>query len=933
MDIDEKNRWYSLSIEEVFERLGSGEGGLTTPEATRRLQDHGPNELEEGKGATWPEILISQIKNPIIIVLGIAAVISLLAEKRIDAAVIFAVIVLNTALGFLKEFKAEEAISALMSHAAPEADVLRIFGGGGEGGEGGEGAGEGSRGESRKVRVKAREIVVGDIILVEAGSKVPADARIIEAANLEIDESMLTGESVPAKKCVDSEICRNPPAMGTLSEMEIDNTIFAGTIVTRGRAKAVVFATGMATDMGKIADMLTKTKKSATPLKKRTLDLGRKIMFLAILAGGLTFAVGLYRGFDLIDAFLFTLAMTVSAIPAALPAAITVALAVGVSRMAKRHAIMRKLDAVETLGSVTAICTDKTGTLTTNQMTVQRIYLPDRIVSVTGAGFKPEGSFEVEGSELDPKEDGSLATFLRIAALCNDSSLSSKEGDDGERWEIQGDPTEGALVVAAAKAGLAKEDLEASFPRIDEIPFDPDKRYMATFNERDGRVEVCLKGAPETVLGISSAIAVDGEPRDLTEADKERILDMSSQMAADALRVLGFATKTIGKEEVAGFKEAGPSGLIFSGLSGMMDPPRPEAIEAIALAKKAGIKVVMATGDHKITAEAIAREMGIVEGDSRAFAGSDLDGMDDSELDAAMEDAAVFARVSPEHKHRIVESLRRKGHIVAMTGDGVNDAPALKVAEIGIAMGITGTDVTKETADMILTDDNFQSIVNAVEVGRVIFQNIRKVVRYLINTSAGEVLAITASLLFLALNVLIFTPVQILWVNLVTDGILVVNLAMEPKERDVMDQPPRDPAEKIINRDIVLNTLFIALIMAVGTLFVFTREWNNGDLIRAQTMGFITMAMFQVFNALNCRSRTQSVFSLGLFSNRNLMVAIFASVVLQLLATELSFFNAALGSVSLSLTDWITMVAVAATVLIGEEIRKMVARRRAGGPS
>ncbi|MGB3943509.1 MAG: HAD-IC family P-type ATPase, partial [Methanothrix sp.] len=383
MGLEEKNRWYSLSIEEVFERLGSREKGLTTEEAQGRLKDQGPNELEEGKGATWPEILISQIKNPIIIVLAVAAVISLLAEKRIDAAVIFAVIVLNTALGFLKEFKAEKAISALMSHAAPEADVLRI---------------EGDGGESKKVRIKAREIVIGDVVLVEAGSKVPADARIVEAANLEIDESMLTGESVPAKKCVDSEVCRNPPPEGTISGIEIDNTIFAGTIVTRGRGKAVVFSTGMATEMGKIADMLTKTKSPATPLKKRTLDLGRKIMFLAILAGSLTFSITYYRGFELIDAFLFTLAMTVSAIPAALPAAITVALAVGVTRMAKRHAIMRKLDAVETLGSVTAICTDKTGTLTTNQMTVQRIFLGDRIVSVTGAGFKPEGRFEVDGS-------------------------------------------------------------------------------------------------------------------------------------------------------------------------------------------------------------------------------------------------------------------------------------------------------------------------------------------------------------------------------------------------------------------------------------------------------------------------------------------------------------------------------------------------------
>ncbi len=903
MALESENRWHALSAEQALERLDSSFRGLNSDEASRRLKALGPNELEEGKKMSKLGLLIEQVRNPLIAVLSLAAAISFLADKTIDAAVIIAVICINTALGFFKEYKAEEAILALRSQASAEARVLRDCP---------------EKGSCQEMRIKSREVVPGDIILLEAGAKVPADARIIEEANLEIDESMLTGESVPARKRIDT-------LQGDLVIAEKDNIIFAGTVVTQGRCKAAVFATGMKSEMGKIAQQISKTEKAKTPLKRRTLDLSKKLMILALIASSLTLIVGIWRGFELIELFLFTLAMAVSAIPEGLPAAITVVLAVGVSRMASRNAIIRKLDAVETLGSITAVCTDKTGTLTTNQMTVQKIFLAGRMVDVSGVGFQPQGGFEIAGSPLTVSEDRSLDMFLKIAALCNDSSLKS---DKEDRWEILGDPTEGALVVASAKAGLKKSQLEESLPRIEEIPFDPKNRYMATFHRTDsGEALAFLKGAPETILDMCSHVLDKGETRALTEEDKKDYLAASSDMAGEALRVLALAYAPIKLQDMERFKSDGPVELIFAGFSGMIDPPRPEAIRSVKLCKRAGIKVTMATGDHKITAQAIAREIGIYEEGSRVLTGSELDSLSDEKLDALIQDTSVFARVSPQHKHRIVQSLQRMGHIVAMTGDGVNDAPALKASEIGIAMGITGTDVTKETADMILTDDNFQSIVNAVEEGRVIFENIRKVVKYLISTNAGEILTILVSLIFLAINVLIFTPVQILWVNLVTDGLLVINLAMEPKEEDVMDQPPRDPKANIINMDILKNVLFVAAFMAAGTIWVFTSELNGGDIHRAQTLGFTTLAMFQIFNALNCRSRDKSVFNIGLFTNKYLIAAIAASIVLQFTATEVAFFQMALGTVELSLHDWATIFAVSSTVFFAEEIRKLVMKK------
>lgn len=901
-----ENIWHALHIEETFKKLGTSARGLTTDEAKKRLDKYGSNELEEEKRATKLALLVDQLKNPLVVMLVAAALISLLAGKVIDTFVVVVVIIFNTSIGFFQEFKAEEALQALKSMAAPEADVLR---------------GCPETGACVEMRVKSREIVPGDIMLLDAGDKVPADARIFEAINLEIDESMLTGESTPVRKTVDTLNERLPVA-------DRKNIAFAGTIVTQGRGKAVVFASGMKTEIGKIAKLIKETQKAETPIKRQTSDLSKKLGMFALIASAFTFVIGLLRGFEFFEMFLFTLAAAVSAIPEGLPAVMTITLAVGVNRMAKRNAIIRKLQAVDTLGSATAICTDKTGTLTTNQMTVRRIFVDNRMVKVTGVGYAPQGHFEIENASIDSTKDGLLSLLLEIATLCNDARLRQHEVKDGYRWEIYGDPTEGALVVASAKAGFQKEELEAKLPRVDEIPFDAKERYMITFHKTPAEdLKVYVKGAPETILEMCSDIVEDGELKKLTPQRREQLLKVGTDMASEALRVLAMAYQTIEVDNLDAFKENIKqkwAKLVFVGFAGMIDPPRPEAKKAVQLCRRAGIKVVMATGDHKLTAEAIAKEIGILEFGSKVLTGVELDNLSADELDAVAGETSVFARVSPTHKYRIVESLRRKGHVVAMTGDGVNDAPALKAAEIGVAMGITGTDVTKETADMVLTDDNFASIVNAVEEGRVVFENIRKVVKYLISTNTGEIITILAALILLPGAPLIFTPVQILWVNLVTDGLLDVTLAMEPKEEDVMDQPPRKPKEKIINRDIMLNVIYVGIFMAIGTLWVFTREWNNGDIIRAQTLGFTTMAMFQVFSSLNCRSRSKSFFKMDFFANKYLLGAIAASVSLQILATVLPFFQTALRTVPLSIYDWLIIILVSSSVFIAEEIRKFV---------
>lgn len=900
--------WHTLSIEDTFAALETDPYGLTGAEVAKRLEKYGPNEIATEDKINWLELLFDQIKNPLVVVLIIAAVIAFLAGETIDTIVIFVVIVLNTLIGFFQEYRAEQALEALRARAAPQAEVIRCIG----------------ENQCSEKNVKAQNIVPGDIIVLSAGDRAPADARLLEAVNLEVDEAMLTGESLPVRKNIE-------PLEGDLPVADRTNLVYGGTVVTGGRGKAVVYATGLNTEMGGIATLIQETEKAVSPIQKQTLELGKRLGFLAVLAGALILLVGLIRGLGLDELFLFVIAAVVSMIPEGLPAVMTITLAVGVNRMAKRNSIIRKLQAVDSLGATTVICTDKTGTLTTNQMTVQQIFTCGRVFHVTGSGYSPEGEFKLDEEPFDPQEDEALRLTLQIAALCNDSRLAQSENENDSRWEIRGDPTEGALVVAAKKAGLEKPALENKFPRIDEIPFDSKRKYMATFHETpEGRVGVYLKGAPEVLLELCSRVKRDGDLQELDVKTQEDILAVNEEMAGAALRVLAVAYQEIEHARLEAYKNnlaEGREQLVFAGLLGMLDPPRPEAKEAVERCQRAGIKVIMATGDNKITGEAIAREVGIFDDNGRVITGPEVERMSAEELDAVIQETVVFARVSPEHKQRIVASLQRHEEVVAMTGDGINDAPALKGAEIGVAMGITGTDVTKETAEMVLTDDNFASIVNAVEEGRVVFMNVRKVVKFLISTNVGEILTILGALVLLPAGQLIFTPVQILWVNLVTDGLLDITIALEPKEGDVMDQPPRQPDTPIINREILLIVVFVATIMAIGTLGIYFWGLETGNSTRAQTLAFITIAMFQVFNSLNVRSRTQSLFQIGPFTNKYLIAAIITSVALLFLATTVPFLQLALSTIPLNLQDWGIIFLVTSSIFFLDEIRKIIHRR------
>ena len=902
--------WYTLTHDETYAKLNTSADGLSENEVVKRLEEFGPNVLESGHKVSKLAILLAQVKNPLVYVLLAAALISLLAGKNVDAIVIAVVIVFNSMIGFVQEYRAEEALESLKAQAALEAEVIRT---------------SGDNENSIELRVPTQELVPGDIIRLDAGSKVPADARLIEAANLEVEEAMLTGESLPSRKIT------TILELEDLSPSDRLNLVYSGTIVTNGRGRAVVYATGKDTEMGKIATLLNETEKVESPLQKQTRDLGKKLGLLAVAVASLTIIIGFLVKLPFEEIFLFALASAVSSIPEGLPAVMSITLAIGVSRMSKRKAIIRRLPAVDTLGAASVICTDKTGTITTNQMTVQQITLADSVVDIGGIGFQPFGVLKCNNKNIKPEDNPHLSLALKIGLLCNDARLVQHHEESGDKWEIRGDPTEGALIVAAAKAGMKKEKFESRFNRVDELPFNSKTKFMATFHQGpDQQIWVFVKGAPETILERCSYLFTQESEQDLKIADRERILKQNYDMASNALRVLGLAFKIIKMEEIETFKENlefnHPVDLVFAGLSGMMDPPRPEVFEAVKRCKRAGIKVIMATGDHKVTGEAIARQVGIMYGKQKTFTGPELQAMSDDELDAIINDTAVFARVAPEHKHRIVESLQRKGHVVAMTGDGVNDAPALQAAQIGVAMGITGTDVTKEIAEMVLTDDNFASIVNAVEEGRVIFQNVRKVVKFLLATNIGEDITLLTALVLFSSKGLIVTPVQILWVNLVTDGILDITLAMEPKEGDVMQDPPRKANERIINLEFLRNITLVALFMAAGTLWMFNRAYATGDLIYAQTIAFTTLAMFQVFNSMNCRSRNKSVFQLGFFKNRFLIGAITLSILLQLAAEHVPFMQRALGTTPLSWADWGLIIAVSSSVFIVDEIRKVIVR-------
>jgi len=761
----------------------------------------------------------------------------------------------------------------------------------------------------------AKEIVPGDILLLETGDKVPADARLVEESNLKVNESALTGESVAVDKSTRA-------LAGEIPIAEKKNLVYMGTIVTYGRATAVVISTGMSTEMGKIATGIQEVKPEKTPLQKSISKLSRYLVGLFLGVCGLLIGVGVLKGLEWLEVFLLAVAAAVSAIPEGLPAVVTVVLAMGMRTMARRNAIIRKLVAVETLGSATVICSDKTGTLTLNQMTVRRIYLDGGWIEVTGEGYEPEGEFHRDGRKLKLEDEPALALHLRIGSLCNDALLTCERDFCG----IYGDPTEGALVVTAAKAGMTKEKLEKNYPRLDEIPFQSEKQYMATLHPRDGGRVAYVKGAAEKILSLSKYRLNGSEVVPLEEADNRAMVQATEAMAQEAMRVMATAYVEL-PQELEDLKDEDIRGnLVFVGLAGMADPPREEAKEAIRLCRQAGIRVAMITGDHKLTAESIARQLELPPG--RAVSGAELKEMSDEELAAGVEDISVFARIEPLHKLRIVNALKSRGHVVAMTGDGVNDAPALRAASIGIAMGITGTDVAKEASDMTLTDDNFASVVAAVDEGRAIFNRLRNVIFFLLSTNIGELLALILTILFVGKAPLL--AVQIIWVNLVTDTSAAIPLGLEPKFGDELKQPPRHPGVGLLYPGLLMRVVFLAVIMSVGVFLIFNWAQARTSVEEARTIAFCSLVAFEWFRAFNARSDEHTVFKLGILSNRYLVGAIFLAVLLQIAVVYLPFLQIAFHTVPLSIEKWGVAVLAGGSLFAIEELRKTLFPRLFG---
>lgn len=927
--------------------------GLSRDEAQRRLAHYGPNELKSAPETPWWRRLLEQFQNVLVIILLVAILISviewLLQDPRetalpYEAIVITAIVVLNALLGFFQEARAERSVRALMALAAPESTVIR---------------------DGERQRIPARDIVPGDIVLVEAGDKIPADARLIEEANLHTDEAPLTGESVPVAK--DAAPLDLDGGLG-----DRRNMIYAGTVATYGRGRAVVVATGMATEVGHIAGLLEAAEKEPTPLQQELDRTGKRLSVVMLGICAVVFAAGLLTASSytlnvLLSLFLFAVALAVAAIPEALPAIVTIGLSLGVRRMVAAHAIVRKLQAIETLGAATVICSDKTGTLTRNEMTVRVIAAGDATIEVSGSGYVPEGQFTINGKALDKDSPlhAVVLNTLRAAALVNDATLSDSSG----RWKVQGDPTEGALIVAARKFGLSGAEL-ARYRRIGEIPFTSERKRHATIHldpDDPRALLVFVKGAPEILLPKCRHLMTENGER--VPLDAERRADLMRRndgLAAQALRTLAIAMRTVepaalgvdptAPRNIEGPPESIEDDLVLLGLVGMIDPPREEVKAAVATARQAQIRTVMITGDHPATAAAIARELDILEPGARLATGAELRTMSDAELDAIIEQVRVFARVDPSHKLKIVESLQRKGHIVAMTGDGINDAPALKAANIGVAMGITGTDVAKEAADMVLTDDNYASIVKAVEEGRGVFDNIQKYLIYLLSTNSGELLTMFAGVMLagalglVSADIGLFLPllaVHLLWINLVTDGPPALALSVDPKDRDIMRRPPRRSGGGVLLPEDWARLVYVGVIMMVGTIFVLDAYYPGGlitlfatgttpnpqDEALARTMAFTTLMMYQLFDVYNCRSRRRTAF-LGVLENKWLLVAIAFSLGTHILVIYVPMLQVAFHTVPLSLTDWIIATAVASSLLLAMEVWKIALRwrdaRRAG---
>ncbi|MCE5242250.1 MAG: cation-translocating P-type ATPase [Syntrophobacteraceae bacterium] len=927
------NDWHCLPLDEAASRLAVDvQAGLDTETVRERLSKYGTNELEEKAPPGLMQMLAAQFNNFLVIVLIIAAVVSLLLGEYVDAAAILTIVTLNAIVGVVQESKAEAALAAIKKMAAPNAQVIR---------------------GGHQETIASKDLVPGDIVLLEAGNYVPADLRLVESVNLKIEEASLTGESVPVEKNAKTVLARDIP----LGDRK--NSAFMSTLVSNGRGTGLVIGTGMKTEIGKIAEMLQSCKDEATPLQLKLDQLAKMLGIICFSICGVIFAYGLIRDThlslimekgpmfylraemkDIVELFMTAVSLAIAAVPEGLPAVVTICLALGMQRMIRKHALIRKLPAVETLGCATVICSDKTGTLTQNQMTVVKAWTGGKGYKLTGEGYSPFGQFLTDDGPLDPSADRNLALLLHGACLCNDAKLEKNDVEQSkDAWRVIGDPTEGAMVVAAAKAGLWRGEVEQALPRVQEIPFDSDRKRMTTIHQiqngnsrldfNGSTATAFVKGAPDVILDLCTHALSNGNVVRLSEEKKKEILGVNRDLARQALRVLGVGYRPLDAVPSECSPDAIEQNLTFVGLMGMIDPARPEVKEAVKIAHDAGLKSVMVTGDYKDTAEAIAREIGILRTGGKVLTGTELDKMDKKELTGIIDDVDVCCRVSPANKTQIVDLFKARGHVVAMTGDGVNDAPALKRANIGVAMGITGTDVSKETADMVLTDDNFASIVAAIEQGRIIYSNIRKFVYFLISCNIGEILIIFVAMLFGMPMPL--RPVQLLMLNLITDGAPALALGMEEGDPDIMKSPPRPPDEFMINWEMKIGIVVQAIVMTAAVLvcYFLSLRMYPGDTAHAQTIAFATLCMSELLRAFTARSEHHGLFSIGVFSNKYMVWAVGGSALLVLLSIYIPAFQPFFDTTPLSFFDWLMMTPFILMASVAAEITKVFIRRHA----
>lgn len=877
----------------VVDTVKAAASGLSDREAAKKLLEHGPNLLSGKKKISLLKLLLSQFTDIMVIILMISTAISAFMGEMTEAVTIIAIVILNAVLGFVQEFRTEKTMEALKSLAAPAARVIR---------------------NGMQVSVPAEQIVPGDLVVLETGDRVPADAVLLESTNLQVDESLLTGESVPVEKHAAASGLRHQAG-------DRKSMVYMGTSITGGRARAMVNATGMNTEMGGIAELIRNIEEEQTPLQKRLERLGKVIAAGCLAICAVVTAAGILRGEDAFNMLLSGISLAVAAVPEGLPALVTISLALGVQRMLRRNALIRKLPAVETLGCAGVVCSDKTGTLTQNKMTVRRIFSDGRFCDIKDE-MGPDKLFQTNNRAVDPLADSSLRTVLEIGALCNNAGLlkssNGKAPDEkasilvniknrlkhgSESWDFTGDPTEGALLVAAVKAGLTPDTLAGKHYRIDELPFDSDRKCMSVVCvDHKGETFVFTKGAPDMLLKKCTRIHNSGNTCLLDQGKRARILQANDSMAGNALRVIAVAYKKLGSREYD--RDDLESDLVFAGLTGMIDPPRPEAAEAVLKCRMAGIRPVMITGDHKLTAVSIARELDIYREGEGVLTGEELDGMDDGALEGKAGSVSVYARVSPKHKLMIVRALKKLGSIVAMTGDGVNDAPAVKEADIGVAMGRTGTDVTKEASSMILLDDNFATIIAAIEEGRVIYNNIRKFIRYMLACNIGEVLTMFLGMM-IGLPVPLL-PIQILWVNLVTDGLPAVALGFDPPEKDVMKRIPREPDEGIFSHGLARVILFRGILIGLTTLAVYiTMIYFTADIGLARTGAFVTLVLTQLIHVFECKSETKSIFQIPVLNNVYLVLAVLCSLIMILGVVYIPVLQNIFKTVPLGANDWL----------------------------